>query len=154
MLHWANTNRLKWRGRWTNGCNFSFQISLRATVDSSGVRTVSVFPLGGDVTDTRCLWIISEYHRTSYQLNFSFQDCTDGTDESNCTQVSCPDDKFNCPQVCVIIQAQSCHCFSWLSLDYVTPRRGNMRVITCITPDRISLLHKHTSSLCNVEHVE
>ena len=28
-----------------------------------------------------------------------FQDCTDGTDESNCTAVSCPDDKFNCPQV-------------------------------------------------------
>ena len=27
------------------------------------------------------------------------QDCTDGTDESNCTAVSCPDDKFNCPQV-------------------------------------------------------
>ena len=32
-----------------------------------------------------------------------FQDCTDGTDESNCTAVSCPDDKFNCPQVTIII---------------------------------------------------
>ena len=59
MLHWANTNRLKWRGRWTNGCNFSFQISRRAIVDSSGVRTVCVFPLGGAVTDTRWLWIIN-----------------------------------------------------------------------------------------------
>ena len=27
------------------------------------------------------------------------QDCTDGTDEKNCTAVSCPDNKFNCPQV-------------------------------------------------------
>ena len=34
-----------------------------------------------------------------YYLYFLFQDCTDGTDESNCTAVSCPDDKFNCPQV-------------------------------------------------------
>ena len=32
-------------------------------------------------------------------LIITAQDCTDGTDEKNCTAVSCPDNKFHCPQV-------------------------------------------------------
>ena len=33
------------------------------------------------------------------RIILSPQDCTDGTDEKNCTAVSCPDNKFHCPQV-------------------------------------------------------
>ena len=37
-------------------------------------------------------------HRLNVIFPFS-QDCTDGSDEKNCTAVSCPDNKFSCPQV-------------------------------------------------------
>ena len=107
----ANTSRIKWRGRRTNGRYFSPQISPRATADSSAARTASASQPGGGATDTRWhnnMVNISKYSvKISilsiiyylYYLYFPFQDCTDGTDESNCTAVSCPDDKFNCPQV-------------------------------------------------------
>ena len=42
----------------------------------------------------------------NYMISFA-QDCTDGTDEKNCTAVSCPDNKFNCPQV---------SCMTWINL--------------------------------------
>ena len=59
--------------------------------------TVAVRRIQGDTTTwSTYLNTVSKY---LYYLYFLFQDCTDGTDESNCTAVSCPDDKFNCPQV-------------------------------------------------------
>ena len=31
-------------------------------------------------------------------LDHCVQDCTDGTDESNCTAITCPENKFVCPK--------------------------------------------------------
>ena len=50
--------------------------------------------------------IISSFDERIRIISFA-QDCTDGTDEKNCTAVSCPDNKFNCPQV---------SCMTWINL--------------------------------------
>ena len=61
---------------------------------------VAVRRIQGDTTTwSKYLHFIHTVSKYLYYLYFLFQDCTDGTDESNCTAVSCPDDKFNCPQV-------------------------------------------------------
>ena len=45
--------------------------------------------------------------RDEKSLFLFLQDCTDGTDEKNCTAVSCPDNKFHCPQVTTLPQLLS-----------------------------------------------
>ena len=86
----------KWAGKGKLFIFFSFQTSLLVTMDSSGAIMLCVFPPDGGVMDTRWGYNItnqSQHHHSS------LQDCTDGTDEKNCTAVSCPDNKFHCPQV-------------------------------------------------------
>ena len=61
---------------------------------------------GENNAKTRTIVVISSFDKRICIISFA-QDCTDGTDEKNCTAVSCPDNKFNCPQV---------SCMTWINL--------------------------------------
>ena len=89
----------KWGGMETNDCNF-FHLFRFSPVPQ---WPVPVWKQSLHSCQVEMRWIQGDTlpWPMSNKCNMCcfLQDCTDGTDESNCTVVSCPDDKFNCPQV-------------------------------------------------------